>query len=410
MNILFLTMYHICDLNNHGIYEDLLREFVKHKHNIYVISPVERRYNSDTVLHINDNIQILELRTGNLQKTNLIEKGISTLMVEPLFISAIKKYFSTVKFDLILYSTPPITLAGVVNYVKKRDTAKTYLLLKDIFPQNAIDVGFMSTSGIKGLIYKYFRKKEKFLYSLSDRIGCMSQANVDYVLTHNSELPKEKVEICPNCIEVNPVSLSQQERIDMRDRYGIPQDKKVFVYGGNLGRPQDVAFIIECLRKCEIFSDSYFVIAGSGTDRFLLERYVQEESPSHVKLMGHLPKNDYDKMVACCDVGMIFLDHRFTIPNFPSRLLSYMQAALPVLACTDSHTDIGRIIVDGGFGWACESNSSESFTEMIKNISKEKILEYKDRSLKYLNEEYSVQNLYSKCFLGLSDRNDCEKF
>ena len=93
---------------------------------------------------------------------------------------------------MILYSTPPITFCGVVEYFQKRDNAKTYLMLKDIFPQNAVDLGMMKTTGAKGLIYKYFRKQEKKLYAISDRIGCMSQANVEYVLKDNPEVSKEK--------------------------------------------------------------------------------------------------------------------------------------------------------------------------------------------------------------------------
>ena len=88
-------------------------------------------------------------------------------MLETQYISAIKKYFSNIKFDLILYSTPPVTLVRPIKFIKKRDNAKTYLLLKDIFPQNAVDMGILGRKGIKGLLYKYFRKKEKMLYALS---------------------------------------------------------------------------------------------------------------------------------------------------------------------------------------------------------------------------------------------------
>ena len=55
-----------------------------------------------------------------------------------------------------------------------------------------------------------------------------------------------------------------------------------------------------------------------------------------------------------CDVGLIFLDKRFTIPNFPSRLLSYMQASMPVLAATDVNTDIGKVIEEGESDIGCE--------------------------------------------------------
>ncbi len=393
MRLLFLSLLDFNSFEEPNIYTDLLREFIKKGHEVYCISPAERRTGVTT--HLAENGRLLKLRIGNTQKTNIIEKGISTLLIEKQLISAIKKYFSDVKFDMVLYSTPPITFANAVKYVKKRDGAKTYLMLKDIFPQNAVDLGMMQTTGIKSLIYKHFRNKEKKLYSLSDRIGCMSQANVEYLLKHNSEISRERVEICPNSIEVCDVRLIAQERMEMRKKYEIPQDKKVFVYGGNLGKPQDVPFIVDCLRECSVLENAYFVIAGNGTDRHFLEKYVKEEKPAHVKLFGQLPKNEYDKMIACCDVGLIFLDHRFTIPNFPSRLLSYMQAGLPVLACTDKNTDIGNVITDGSFGWKCESNDSESFCEKINMICNEDLSDMCENSYKFLQHNYSSEQLCS---------------
>lgn len=400
MRLLFITLLGFNTFHDRGIYTDLLREFIKNGHDVYCVSPVERRTGVNT--HLEENGHLLRLKIGHTQKTNIIEKGISTLLIEPQFKRAIRKYFSNVKFDLILYSTPPITFANVVQYVKKRDGAKAYLMLKDIFPQNAVDLGMMQTIGIKGFIYNFFRKKEKKLYALSDRIGCMSQANVDYVLQNNPEIPKEKVEICPNSIEVCDLRLSEQERTAMRSKYGLPPDKKVFVYGGNLGKPQDVPFIINCLKRCAELTDVYFVIAGNGTDRYLLEKYMEEETPTHVKLFEHLPKEEYDRMIACCDVGLIFLDHRFTIPNFPSRLLAYMQAGLPVLACTDRNTDIGKVIVDGGFGWWCDSQSTRVFSETVTRIVAEQIDRMREAPLNYLENRYSVKRAYeiimdSKC-------------
>ena len=179
MNVLFLTLVAISSLEERDIYTDLLREFTRNGHAVYVISPVERRHRQKTHMIREKNATILRLRTGNVQKTNLLEKGVSTVLMEPLFKGAIRRYFSDVKFDLVLYSTPPITLVGAVDYIKRRDGARTYLLLKDIFPQNAVDMGMMQTTGLKGLIYGHFRQQEKRLYALSDRIGCMSQANVD---------------------------------------------------------------------------------------------------------------------------------------------------------------------------------------------------------------------------------------
>lgn len=390
MNVLFLTLLAFDSIQERTLYTDLLREFVKNGHHVYAISPVEKRQNQATHLIEEENATILRLEIGNTQKTNIIEKGISTVMIEPTFKKAIKQYFSNVKFDLVLYSTPPITLVSPIEYVKKRDGAKTYLLLKDIFPQNAVDIGLMSKTGLKGLLYKHFRKQEKKLYAISDRIGCMSQANVDYVVKHNPEVSPEIVEVCPNSFDVIDKSVDEGTRRQIREKYGIPLDKKVFIYGGNLGKPQGIPFLIQCLKKCEGIKDAFFLIVGDGTEYGVLENYVEKDKPLNVKLMKRLPKEDYDTMVGACDVGLLFLDHRFTIPNFPSRLLSYMQAKLPVLACTDPNTDIGKVITEGGFGWWCESDDAEKFVSTVKELLKQDFPS-KDKEFEYLMKNYHSQ-------------------
>lgn len=397
MNILFLTLVQFDCLKERNIYTDLLQEFVDQGHFVYAISPTERRQGQETHLSQDDaQVKVLRLRIGNTQKTNLIEKGISTVTLEQIFIRAIKRYTAQIRFDLVLYSTPPITLCNAVQFVKNRDGAKTYLLLKDIFPQNSVDLGMLRKSGIKGILYRMFRQKEKKLYLLSDYIGCMSPANVEYVWTHNELADDQVIEVNPNCIyPAESGCMAEQERMKLRQMYGIPTDKVIFLYGGNLGRPQDVGYIVECLKACETIADICFVIAGSGTDQHILQEYIDQEHPSHVKLMSQMPTDDYEKMVRCCDVGLIFLDHRFTIPNFPSRFLSYLDAGLPVLAATDCNTDIGNVIREGGFGAWCESVGTEQFVCCVREfLDEDKRKQMGLRARAYLEQHYTVKQGY----------------
>lgn len=393
MKVLFISLFSFHSINDNGVYADLLREFIKNGNKVYVLSPADDLFKNEQRVKKGLNAEIVKVKTGRIQKTNIVEKGINTILIEPRFKKAVKKYFKDISFDLVLYPTPPITFTNVVKYVKKRDGAKSYLMLKDIFPQNAVDIGMLSKAGLKGVIYKYFRRKEKKLYAISDRIGCMSLANVEYLLKHNPEIPPEKVEICPNSIEVRDISLTDDEKISIRSKYGLPIDKKIFVYGGNLGKPQGVPFIIECLKSQLDNKKAYFLIVGSGTEYGKLEAFFEQFKPTNMRLMKSLPKDDYDRMIAACDVGMIFLDHRFTIPNFPSRLLSYMQAKLPVLACTDPNTDIGKIIVDGGFGWWCESDDLNAFETAIGKITDGISPNLGEAAFGYLVSNYNVQRV-----------------
>ena len=393
MNVLFMTIGKMDNIEEHTIYCDLLRYFRDAGHSVYTISPYEKRTGLQTAYEEKNGIHMLHVRNGNVTgMVSLIEKGLAQLSIEPIFIKAIKKYYSNVKFDLVMYSTPPITFCNAIEYVKRRDNAKTYLLLKDIFPQNAVDIGMMSKSGIKGHLYKFFRNKEKKLYGLSDYIGCMSPANVEYVKQNNPEIDNYRVEVCPNCIEVVDKSINAEERRSIRKKYDIPLEKRVFVYGGNLGKPQGIDFLIECLHSQENSKDNYFLIVGDGTEYGKIEEFVKSSNQNNIRLMKRLPQEDYDTMVGACDVGMIFLDHRFTIPNFPSRVLSYMQAKIPVLACTDPNTDIGKIIEEAGFGSWCESNDVNGFVECVNKIMQ--IQSVAEKEWNYLNKYYSTRNGY----------------
>ena len=385
MNILFLSLSNFNTISCYGMYPEILARFIEHNHMIYAVSPLQKRERTETFLIEETNAKILKMKIGNITKnSSMVEKGISMLMIDKQIIHNIKKYFSNITFDFILYATPPITFCNTIDYFKKRDGAKTYLLLKDIFPQNAVDIGMLSKRGIKGLIYQYYRKKEKKLYRLSDHIGCMSQANVNYVLDHNPEVSSEKVEICPNAVPPIDKSVDENTKRKIRQKYGLPFDKIIFIYGGNLGKPQGIPFLIECLRSQRNNSKAFFLIVGDGTEYERIFKFVNAEKPENVKLMSRLPKEDYDNMVGACDVGMIFLYHRFTIPNFPSRLLSYMQAQIPILACTDPNTDIGEVIVNGEFGWWCESDDVRKFSKVINEILKSDIKKMHGNGLAYL--------------------------
>jgi len=394
MNVLFLTLVNVKNISAHGIYEDLLREFAKNGHHVYVVSSAERRYGEETRLVQEKDCTVLRVKTGNIQKTNLIEKGISTVLLEGQFVSAIRKYLADVKFDLVMYSTPPVTLAKVVQFVKQRDCAKSYLLLKDIFPQNAVDLGMMTTTGPKSFLHRFFRNKEKKLYALSDRIGCMSQANVEFVLKQDSWLDKNCVEVCPNSVEPMDMSVTKERRAQLRDKYGVPQDKTVFIYGGNLGRPQGIPFLIECLKANGGKDDRFFVICGAGTEYPRLKEYIETENPTNVLLINGLPKEEYEDFAASCDVGLIFLDYRFTIPNFPSRLLSYMQAGLPVICCTDPNTDMGTIAEENGFGWKCLSNDAAAFTKTVEKALSADFASMGEKGRAYLETHYTAAGGY----------------
>ena len=394
MNLIFLTLARIENIEQRGIYSDLMRKFRDEGHNVYIVCPAERRLGVNSSLIDSHGVHILNVRTLNIQKTNIVEKGLGTLLLESQFKAAIKKYLKGIKFDLITYSTPPITFTNVVKYLKKQNPqAVSYLQLKDIFPQNAVDIGMFSASS---LFYKYFRKKEVGLYKASDYIGCMSPANVKFVLEHNDYIDSNKVEVAPNSVSLcadNDVAVSLGNKA-IKEKYGLPSDKPIFIYGGNLGKPQGIDFLIKCLDACKNRQDCYFVVIGTGTEFPKLKHWYEESKPSAVKVMSGLPKNDYDRLVKACDVGLIFLDYRFTIPNYPSRLLSYLENRMPVICATDVNTDMGPIAEQNGYGYWCESVKATDFVALVDKMLKSDIAGMGDKGYQFLCENYLVDHTY----------------
>lgn len=388
MNILFLSLLRVNSLEERNIYTDLLRMFVENGHFVRIVSPVTGEPSQDIQ---KDEYAILQVETPQIQKTNFIRKGLATLRIGPKVKAALQKYCAGERYDLILMATPPVTLSGVVQYVKSRDNAKVYLLLKDIWPQGIADLGAISPNGP---VYRYFRAKEKKLYALSDRIGCMSQANVDYLLRHDPEIDPARVEVCPNSIEPVDTAVSPERRAALRAKYHVPQDKTAFIYGGNLGRPQDIPFIIECLKANQTREDRFFVICGTGTEYPRLKAYMDTEQPKNVLLLNGLPKEEYEDFVSACDVGLLFLDYRFTIPNFPSRLLSYMQAGLPIISCTDPNTDVGDVCEQGGFGWKCLSNDVSAFCRTVDEACRADLEKMGAAGRAYLRAHYTAEQGY----------------
>ncbi|MEK5030428.1 glycosyltransferase family 4 protein [Paenibacillus sp. FSL R7-0302] len=371
-----------------------MREFKDRGDEVFVICQRERRYGKETELKNESGIQVLRVRTGNVTKTGFLEKGLSTLLIERQFIKAAKEYYKGIKFDLILYSTPPITFVKVVEYFKKRDGSKTYLLLKDIFPQNAVDLGIIKE---KSLIWYYFRKKERKLYSVSDNIGCMSKANANYVLEHNKEVNINKVEVCPNSIKpVDVPCQSLARREELRLKYNIPKGSVVYIYGGNLGKPQGMDFLINTLNSMKNIENIYFLIIGSGTEFDKIKNHISVNKQTNVRLEQYMPKNEFDEILSVSDVGLVFLDRRFTIPNFPSRINSYLEFGLPVLAATDVITDVKDMLYEAKCGLWSESGDLESFRDNIITLSSNQMLrlEMGSNGRTYLEENFTVDKTY----------------
>lgn len=365
MNVLFVSMLGI-NLKEHGIYSDLIHALLNSGHKVFLVD--------DQIIKDKDknhkNLTIISTAVSITKFKNRYIKGLLSLVLEYIIIFAMIFKLRRESIDLMLYATPPIMYTHILKFCKKRYGCKTFLMLKDIFPQNAVDEGILTSNSI---MFQYLRRKEKELYRLSDYIGCMSAENIRYLLNNNSEIKEDKVILFPNSIRLQSFKLRKKSILKLRERLGIDKNKVVFVFGGNLGIAQGIPFLIEVMRAVKYHPNIFFLIVGQGTHAESLKELAKTQK--NVLYLSRLPEKRYRIILSLCDVGIVSLGEMYTIPNYPSRILSYMEAALPIMAFTDDVTDIRSLLEkDAKCGFWSPADNLKEAVNKIKLLSSDKKL------------------------------------
>ena len=358
MNVLFLMIRYSDAEKSPNLYTDLAVEFRERGHAVYVATVLEKRKREDAAgLSENAGIIVLRVRCGNLFNVGFITKGITTVMLPYHFRRAIRKHFPDVRFDLVITPTPPITFLDVVRDIKRRHGASVYLILRDIFPQNARDLGLIGNP----LLFRHFREQEKRLYAAVDHIGCMSPGNVSYLLSHN-DVNHGKVELLPNWRRIRTPAKA------LNGNYREMDGRFVVVFGGVTGIAQELENLLDLAGEYRGRDDILFAIFGDGNRRAALMKLAAERNLGNVRFYGSVPPDEFAAVVRRADAGLVNLDRRFTIPNFPSKTLDYFEAGIPVLAAVDGHTDYGQFLDETNSGLWSVSGDLPSYRSNFERL------------------------------------------
>ncbi len=360
-------MFVFPDMNkSFNMYTALVQEFHRNGHQVRAVGPALR--GEKTRVQTEAEVQVLRVKTLPLKNVPHFLKGLSNLFLPYQYQRAIKKYFPAEVYDLVVIPTPPITLVDLASSIKKAQGSKVYLMLRDIFPQNAVDLGFMKKGG---LIYRYFKGKEKKLYQVADHIGCMSQGNIAFIKKNNSGVSENKLHELKNFqISYQPSEANPNE---IRQKYDL-SDKFVVVFGGNMGKPQQLENVLELAQRCSEYSDVVFLLLGEGVRMRTLEKEIEALKIKNIRIQGTIPKQDYQNLISVCDLGLISLHKDFTIPNIPSKTLDYFNVGLPVLASIDRVTDYNQVLEEAGAGLWSFAGDHEQFKKNFDTLYQNKAL------------------------------------
>lgn len=393
MNILFIFARHSENPNDSTLTKDLSDEFSKKGNKVTVVTLLEKRNKRNTELKIENGYKVLRARTNNYFNVGKIEKGITVLTISRCLKNNVLKYLGEEKYDLIITHTPFISAVSLVNPLKKYFNCPAHLILWDIFPQNARDIGIINNN----FIFKFFKMKEEKMLSIYDKIWCMSKGNAKYMKDNYKFLKDSKIDVLKNWALIKPEIKIDKKKI--REKYGYSIDDFILIFGGNMGRPQKLENILKLSEKCLKFKEVKFLFVGSGTEKKRLEELSFQMKLKNVKFLNQVPRRDYEELTGACDVGIVSLDERFTVPNFPSKTTDYFKLSLPILASLDkcSMEDYGMFLeneVKGGIS-ALTKDLDDVYEKFIKLYNNKDLrIKLGENGRKYYEQYLGVDKAY----------------
>ncbi len=386
MRLLFITIAWPAP-GERNLYSDLMEEFTGRGVEVTVLATMPERGTDGAVMAgerrkggvlkvftmrkervwvtVEKGIRVLRVPVPPIRKVSSWQKGVSLFLLTRRMVRAAREHLANARVDLMIAPTPPVTLSPLYRKLKKWSGASFYLLLKDIWPQGSVDLGVLHKYGIPWWVLRYHEKKT---YVLADHIGCMSPRGVDYFLTHNRKIDAAKVEVSPNSIRPAPVASGETAAISVRHKYGIPEKACLFIFSGNLGVGHGLGFLTRAIRELSDFEGAYFLIGGSGTEFEKVKRELKGGRVRNALVYSWLPAEEFRRLLDAADVGLILL-HKYTVPQFPSRLLSYLDREKAVLCAVNSFTDIGDIVEKEGCGLSVPHGDMVRFTDAIRYLS-----------------------------------------
>jgi len=395
MKILFLFISYPEDESSSNLTKDLSDEFNKQGEDVYVATIREKKYERGTKLSIENSVNVLRIKSGNMfNSVSKFEKLFTMMTMNKNILKQIKKYWASIEFDLVIGTTPYMANAKLINGLKSYYKCPSFLILWDLFPQNAKDLGLIKSR----LLFNFFKRQEHKNLLSFDYIGCMSQGNVNYVKNHYNFIAEKQLSLFPLWSKIKEKAIVSKD--EMRKKYGFEIDDFILVFGGNMGKPQNLQNVLKLAFEVKDFQQIKFLFVGRGMEVNNLKKLRESMNLDSVIFKDFIPRDDYEKLLSSCDVGIVSLDQRFTVPNFPSKTVDYLKLGLPILAAVDkcALNDYGKLLEeDIKAGLCCEATNMKKYKENLIELLNNKEL-YKELSINartYYEKSCNVENNYN---------------
>jgi glycosyltransferase involved in cell wall biosynthesis len=383
MKVLIVVVYYLpSTVSCAKLIHDLAGEMIKNGHEVSVVTTDESITDSVNISNGNG-MEIIRVQAGRIKSASKPLRMLNECMLSFTIWHKVKKFFLRNRYDLVIYYSPTIFFGSLVKKLKKLYSCPSYLILRDIFPQWALDSGILR----KGPLYSFFKWIEKINYDAADYIGLESPGNLNYFIRNFPE-KKNQLELLYNWTTLAEENLSAT---DFRTQLGL-EGKVVFFYGGNIGMAQDMDNIIRLAIRMKNEPDAYFLFVGDGSEVSRLESIIKKEGLSNISIHPSVDQQTYLSMLDEFDIGLITLDRNLKTFNFPGKMLGYMYHLMPILASINEGNDLKAVLDEPEAGLVSINGNDEDLYNNATKLLRDKSLRERTgrNGRRLLKEMFSV--------------------
>lgn len=222
-------------------------------------------------------------------------------------------------------------------------------------------------AGFSKLQKTYAKLLEKFFIKYVDLVITVSESIAnDYIKLYNIKKPT----LVMNCPKFKDTSKSNI----FRDKFGISQDKTIFLYQGLLTQGRGIEILLEYFKNEK---NNVIVFMGHGKLTGKVLSY-SKKYPNNIYLHPSVPLDEVISHTASADFGIalienICLSYYYCMPN---KLFEFLMAGLPVIV--SNSIEMKNFVNKNQVGIAMNTNNIEGLKEAINNIislDKNKLIE-----------------------------------